>query len=98
MLILVASKEAEFELQQEKGGLRPGEMFSSDPLTSRAALKRLAGRMPARGLIYFLYSYFWGLGFMDGKAGFVFCLMKAWYQSQIAIKKYDNRINNKNAG
>jgi len=93
-----ASKEAEYELQQEKGGLRPGDIFSSDPLTSRAALKRLAGRMPARGLIYFLYSYFWRLGFLDGKAGFVFCMMKAWYQSQIAIKKYDNRINNKKAG
>lgn len=92
-----ASKEAEFELQQEKNGLRPGEIFSSDPLTNRAALKRLAGKMPARGLIYFCYSYFWRLGFMDGKSGFVFCLMKAWYQSQIAIKKYDNRISNKKA-
>jgi len=88
-----ASKEAEYELDQEKKGLRPSELFSSAPLVKRAALKRLAGRMPARGLIYFSYSYFLRFGFMDGKAGFVFCLMKAWYQSQIAIRKYDNRVN-----
>ncbi len=90
-----ASKEAEFELDQEKDGLRLSEIFSSDYLVKRAALKRLSGRMPARGLVYFSYSYFLRLGFLDGKAGFVFCLMKAWYQSQIAIKKYDNRINGK---
>lgn len=84
-----ASKEAEFELLQEKNGLRFSELFSSTPLISRAALKRLAGKMPARGLVYFCYSYFVRLGFLDGKSGFVFCCMKAWYQSQIAMKKFD---------
>jgi glycosyltransferase involved in cell wall biosynthesis len=88
-----ASKEAEFELDQEKNGLRLSELLSSAPLIKRAALKRVAGRMPARGLIYFSYSYLLRFGFLDGKAGFVFCLMKAWYQSQIAIKKYDSRVN-----
>ena len=88
-----ATKEAEYELDQEKNGLRLSELFSSEPLVKRAALKRLAGRMPARGPNYFFYSYLWRLGFRDGKAGFVFSLMKAWYQSQIAIKKYDNRAN-----
>ena len=90
-----ASKEAEFELNQEKNGLRATELFSSDALIKRAALKRLGGAIPARGLIYFLYSYIYRLGFLDGKPGFVFCIMKAWYQSQIAIKKFDYRINQK---
>jgi len=90
-----ASKEAKYELDQEKNGLRLSEVFSSQALIKRAALKRLAGRMPARGFIYFCYSYFLRLGFLDGRPGFVFCLMKAWYQSQIAMKKYDNRVNQK---
>ena len=90
-----SSKEAEFELEQEKNGLHPSELFSSNALIKRAALKRLAGKIPSRGLVYFFYSYFFRLGFLDGKPGFVFCLMKAWYQSQIAIKKFDFRINNK---
>ncbi|MGH8050666.1 MAG: glycosyltransferase family 2 protein [Arenimonas sp.] len=90
-----ASKEAEFELEREKDGLKISEVFSSDALVGRAAVKRLAGKMPARGLIYFLYSYVFRLGLLDGKPGFVFCMMKAWYQSQIAMKKYDSRMGGK---
>lgn len=90
-----ASKEAEFELEQEKNGLHLSELFSLEPLKRRAALKRLAWKMPARGLVYFLYSYFLRFGLLDGKPGFVFCLMRASYQSQIAIKKYNSRINSK---
>jgi len=92
-----ASKEADFELEQEKSGLKLLELFSFEPLKRRAALKRFAWRMPARGAVYFFYSYFLRLGFLDGKAGFVFCSMRAGYQSQIAIKKYDSRINSKKA-
>jgi glycosyltransferase involved in cell wall biosynthesis len=88
-----ASKEAEFEFEREKNGLKVSEILASDALVSRAALKRLAGRMPARGLVYFLYSFILRFGFLDGKPGFVFCLMKAWYQSQIAMKKYHHRIS-----
>ena len=90
-----ASKEVEFELEQEKNGLHLVDLFSSAALTRRAATKRLAWNMPARGLVYFLYSYFLRLGFLDGKAGLVFCMMKAGYQSQIAIKKYARRIERK---
>ena len=87
-----ASKEAEFELEQEKNGLDLLDLFALEPLKRRAALKRLAWKMPARGLVYFLYSYFLRLGLLDGRPGFVFCLMRAGYQSQIAIKKYDSKI------
>jgi glycosyltransferase involved in cell wall biosynthesis len=86
-------KDAEFELEREKDGLRLGELLSGDPLKRRAALKRLAWRMPARGLIYFLYSYVLRRGFLDGRDGLVFCRMRALYQSEVAIKKYDTRRN-----
>ena len=87
-----ASKEAEFELDQEKNGLKLLDLFSREPLERRAALKRLAWRIPARGHVYFLYSYFLRLGLLDGRPGFVFCLMKAGYQNQIAIRKHHARI------
>lgn len=90
-----ASKEAEFELDQENNGFHLSELFSLEPLNRRAALKGLARRIPARGLVYFLYSYFLRLGLLDGKAGFVFCLMRAGYQNQIEIKKYDTRVESK---
>ncbi len=82
-------KDAEFELARERAGLNLGELLSSDPLKRRAALKRLAWRVPARGFIYFLYSYVWRMGFLDGRDGFVFCRMRATYQTEVGIKKYD---------
>lgn len=87
-------KDAEFERVREKGGLNLGELFSGDPLKRRAALKRLAWRVPFRGLVYFLYSYFWRRGFLDGRDGFVFCRMRALYQTEVAIKKYDMQQSN----
>lgn len=89
-------KDAQFELSNERGGLRLWEIISGNPLTQRAALKRLAWRLPARGLVYFLYSYVWRRGFLDGYDGFVFCRMRALYQTEVSIKKYDLRRNRAN--
>lgn len=86
-----SSQEARFEFQSYGSGLRAWELLSSDKLRRRAALKRLASRLPARGLVYFLYSYVWRRGFLDGRDGLVFCRMRAQYQSQVAIKLHDLR-------
>ena len=86
-----SSKDAEFELLAEAEPLALADLFSSEPLARRSALKRIAMRMPARPLLYFFYSYIFRLGFLDGKDGFVFCLMKAMYQRMVVIKKYDLR-------
>ncbi len=86
-----SSKEARFELERESHGLRWRELVASDPLVRRAALKQLAGRLPGRPLIYFLYSYLWRRGFLDGRDGLVFCIMKSIYQYMIVVKKYDDR-------
>lgn len=93
-----SSKDAEFEFQSEGGGTRASELFSPDKLVRRAALKRVAARLPARGLAYFLYSYLWRAGFLDGRDGFVFCRMRALYQSQVAVKVYDLRRRKFRAG
>ena len=84
-----STKDAQFEYAQVEGGLRPRDFFAQDALIRRAALKRLAARLPARGLVYFLYAYVWRRGFLDGRDGLVFCRMRALYQSQVAIKLHD---------
>jgi glycosyltransferase involved in cell wall biosynthesis len=86
-----SSKDAEFEFANASTGARIHELFSSEPLVRRAAIKRIAARLPARGLAYFLYSYLWRGGFLDGRDGFAFCRMRALYQSQVALKLYDLR-------
>lgn len=82
-------KEAQLEFDQAGTGLRLTGLLSGDPLQRREALKRLAWRLPARGFFYFVYSYFLRRGFLDGRDGYVFCRMRASYQVEVDIKKYD---------
>jgi glycosyltransferase involved in cell wall biosynthesis len=41
---------------------------------------------------YFLYSYVWKLGFLDGTHGFAFAFLKAAYFYQIRLKIHEGRI------
>jgi glycosyltransferase involved in cell wall biosynthesis len=87
-----ASKEAEHELANEASASSiASSLVSGDPLVRRNAVKRAAARLPFRAAMYFLYSYVWRRGFLDGRDGLVFCLMKALYQEMIVIKKYSAR-------
>jgi len=84
-------KEAEYELAQAYTPLKLLHLIGRDPLARRATLKRLIQDLPGRPLWYFLYSYIWCLGLLDGRDGLMFCFMKATYQYMITIKKYDLR-------
>lgn len=88
-----SSRDADYELAEQRKPLRASQLFSVDPIVRRAAVKRLAYRAPARGFTYFLYSYVWKRGFLDGRGGLVFCRMRAIYQTTVAIKKYDMQTN-----
>lgn len=82
-----STKDAEYEAQG--GAFQWSDLFSGDALRRRAAAKKLASRVPGRSLLYFMYSYVWRRGFLDGRDGFVFCRMRALYQAEVAIKAYD---------
>lgn len=69
----------------DKGTIRPG-LFSRGP-ARRRYLKKLAYRyMPARPLFKFLWMYILKLGFLDGRIGFRFSLLHAFYDYQISLK------------
>lgn len=92
-----STQEALYELQikgEVKNGLR--DLFSADPMSRRTALKVLASNVPLRPAVYFFYSYVWKKGFLDGKEGFMFCLMKSLYQGMIVIKKYAYQMEHGN--
>ena len=86
-----ASKEAGYELSFKDAPLRFAAFVSPDPLVRRHALKRLSWRVPGRAILYFLYAYFIRGGFLDGAAGYRFCLMKTSYQHMIVVKKLERR-------
>ncbi len=93
-----AAKDAAYELAAEHTPLPWRRGLFGGVLERRAMLKRLAARVPVRPLLYFLYSYLLRLGFLDGRDGLQFCLMKALYQRMVQIRKYDLRRAAKRAG
>lgn len=86
-----ARKEAEHELAIEAEPLRLRGLASRDPMARRAVMRRIAEWMPGRPLAYFLYSYVVRGGMLDGRDGFVFCMMRAVYQAMVVAKKHDLR-------
>jgi glycosyltransferase involved in cell wall biosynthesis len=63
-----------------------GSVWSRDPNERRRALKDVFFRMPARPLVKFLYYYGWRRGFLDGRAGFTYATLQAFYEYLIACK------------
>jgi glycosyltransferase involved in cell wall biosynthesis len=86
-----SSRDAEYELEEERKCWRAVDLASTDPLARRAALKRLAARIPGRPVWFFLYSYLFRGGFLDGRNGLVFCLLKSIHQAMVALKKTEFR-------
>ena len=82
-------REAEYELATATSRDEISALFTADPLRRRAATKNLGRRVPFRGTIYFLYAYVFRFGFLDGLDGLMFCRMRALYQSEVELKKYD---------
>ncbi|MGE0256455.1 MAG: glycosyltransferase family 2 protein [Alphaproteobacteria bacterium] len=68
-----------------------GRLAGSGP-ERRRALKLLAYRhLPARALILFFYMYVLRFGFLDGRIGFRYCLLRSIYEYQIALKLIELR-------
>jgi hypothetical protein len=84
-----STQEALYELNQPRVPWH--NLFSPDPLKRRGALKALGRRLPLRPWWYFLYAYAFRLGFLDGRDGLRFCVMKAMYQELIELKKHELR-------
>jgi len=56
------------------------------PAQRRVAMKELSFRMPFRPLLRFIYMYFIKLGFLDGLAGFHYCVLLSIYEYMIVLK------------
>ena len=65
---------------------RPKQRTTRDPARRRQALKRLAYRLPGRPAAVFLLLYLLRLGFLDGRAGLHYCLLRAYYEYLIDLK------------
>ncbi len=61
-------------------------LVSKNPSRRRHSLKVLGYRIPCRPLAKFGYQYLFRLGFLDGIAGFRYCMLQAIYEYMICLK------------
>jgi glycosyltransferase involved in cell wall biosynthesis len=64
---------------------------------ARGMLKRVFARMPCKGVSAGIYSYFFRLGFLDGRAGLQFAISRGFYYWQVGLKQEELRRNGEHA-
>ena len=84
------------EAQQNIYGYADDDFSVSDLLSIAADLRRRAAkkifrRLPCRTTIRFIYMYLFRGGILDGKAGFIYCRLLAWYEWLIVLKEREIR-------
>ena len=67
--------------------------FGSSEVTRRRSLKDLSLRLPFRPLLRWIYMYFFLGGVLDGKAGFAWCTLQAFYEYLILLKVEEIKQN-----
>ena len=73
---------------EQTNGVRP-TLFGSQAERKRFIKTRVWPYLPGRGLLFFLYLYIFRLGFLDGKHGFIFCMMHSIFQQFISVKLWE---------
>ncbi len=82
--------EAAVALEERPNG-RSAENLQHGNVTWRRRLKNLSRKLPFRPLQRFLYVYVWQLGFLDGRAGWYFARLHAFYEFLNVAKTYELR-------
>lgn len=95
-------KHNKYSLAEAKEGLKAlreqgpdVSLFSKDPALKRVALKNLALRLPGRPFAKFVYLYIFRMGFLDGRAGFTYCILQSIYEYLIDLKMRELKRNEK---
>lgn len=86
-----SSMEAELLMQERVIAPRTSELLATDPLKRRKAFKYFAYKLPWRPVLVFVGLYVLKLGFMDGRAGLTFALLRSWYEYMIDCKNLELR-------
>lgn len=83
--------ECEAQDALDAKGTVEARLFGTAP-QRRRWLKRLFVRMPLRPVIKFLWMYCIRLGMLDGRPGFIFCMMMSIHEFHIGTKRYEKRM------
>ena len=84
------NRYSNWEARWALAGRRTAAAELSDPAVARRRrLKQLAARLPFRPWGRFLYVYLWQRGFLDGREGYYFARLHAFYEFLSLVKTYE---------
>jgi hypothetical protein len=72
--------------RSEPIGVGPVQFVHLDPARRKRVLRRVWVRLPFRPPVRFFVGYVVRRGFLDGRAGFVFCVLMSYYEFIIGAK------------
>jgi glycosyltransferase involved in cell wall biosynthesis len=84
-----SDQEATLFLERRRGQAKPSlraAFFDKDVHERKRNLKEIYYGLPARPLFKFLLMYVVKRGFLDGRAGFAYCVLIAFYEYMIVLK------------
>lgn len=84
-----------YRVRSGEGEIPPRPFGSA--IERRRFLKRLFLSIPGKPFIYLFYSYILRGGFLDGRPGLIYNMLKAMYWYQISVKEYEIRHNERMA-
>ena len=79
-------------LRGQHGSESIGASWFGAPVERKRALKKLWVRMPFRPALRFLWMYVVRLGFLDGRAGLIFCTLMSMHEAVISAKLYEYQL------
>lgn len=75
----------------ERGSIVRAKLFGNVQ-ERRRFLKQIAIRMPGEPYLWFLYHYFFRLGFLEGRPGLIASRLRCQYISQVRAKMYEMKL------
>lgn len=86
-----SSDEALETIRQRRSGQVNWQelLWGSTEVQRRHALKNLSQRVPLRPVVRFFYMYILLRGFLDGRAGFRWCVLQLFYEYLIVLKAWE---------
>ncbi len=86
-----STMEAQLRLDRGPAQWQARDLVAGDPDLRRRALKGLVYSLPGRPVVMFGALYFVRGGFLEGRAGLTFSLLRAWYEYLIDCKTIELR-------
>lgn len=81
-----SGSEAALKVSQRRHRFQWHKLLTNDPQQRRTAVKSLIHLFPGRPLLMFALLYIVRGGFLEGRAGLTFSLLRAWYEFTIDCK------------